>query len=193
MAVINGTSGYDNLSGTNNNDVIFLFGGNDTAFGRGGDDIISGGEGADYLHGDNGNDTLQGSYGDDWLAGDGGNDWLIGGQGNDFLVGGMISQNTEYDFLTGGSGADTFALGFAGYDSYQNFGAFDYAVIEDFKWQEGDKIMVSKSISNYTLVKSVNVEGSSALDTLIYRSNGSLMAVVQDTTNVFASLDFVVG
>jgi hypothetical protein len=66
-----------------------------------------------------------------------------------------------------------------------------YATITDFKWWEGDKIRIGGSISDYTLNKSQNFGGSSALDTAIYRY-GDLIAVVQDTTNVYASLDFIV-
>ncbi|MEH1942403.1 MAG: hypothetical protein V7L01_19615 [Nostoc sp.] len=56
MAIIQGTSGNDNLTGTQVNDQVY---------GNGGDDILTGGAGNDNLVGGSGNDNLTGGIGRD--------------------------------------------------------------------------------------------------------------------------------
>ncbi len=90
-AVAAGTSGDDNLIGSNANNVIDGLAGNDTIAGRGGDD------------------TLYGGMGDDTLLGEIGKDTLDGGAGNDVLDGGVDS-----DTMTGGAGNDTYFVDNAG-------------------------------------------------------------------------------
>ncbi|HEY9658819.1 MAG TPA: hypothetical protein V6C65_10235 [Allocoleopsis sp.] len=144
------------------------------------DDVLVGTVYDDYLNGEDGADFLVGDLGSDILVGGNGNDSLIGYGGNFY----------EYDNLNGGYGADYFYLGTAQFGNYY-LGA-GYAVIEDFYWQEGDKIAVSGDSSQYSLEKGLNFVGSAALDTAIYK-DGDLLAVIQDTTNVIASQDFIVG
>jgi len=93
MAIINGNSGDNNLTGTNGADMIR---------GRGGNDTVDGGSGNDSLHGGAGNDLLIGGSGDDELFGNAGDDRLLGGQGKDELYGG-----TGNDYLSGGADDDT--------------------------------------------------------------------------------------
>ncbi len=88
MAVINGTSGPDNLSGTS------------------GDDIINALEGDDVVHADDGNDTIYGGSGSDILWGDGGDDTIYGGDNPDDLNGGLGN-----DTLDGGAGDDAALFG----------------------------------------------------------------------------------
>ena len=149
-----GQGGNDEIYGGTGNDWIFGGDGNDVLFGGDGDDIIStgtfyttlppfvsdsdyadGGAGNDRLKagtgdatltGGSGNDTVEGYRGNDYLLGDDGNDRVVGEDGNDRLTGG-----SGYDTLNGGAGADKFI-----------FWDRDYDVIQDFKWQEGDKIQV---------------------------------------------------
>ncbi len=115
----------------------------------------------------------------------------------------------EVDTLTGGEGADTFALGsdLGSYYQddyyYQNdyfdpysFGSFgflaqtnDYAIITDFDSQEGDVFQVYGNIEHYTL-STGDYTGSELSDTLI--SYGSdLIAVVSDNTEISLEQDFV--
>ena len=94
----------DNLSGTEQNDVMRSFGGNDNITALGGDDTVYGGIGNDTIYGGIGNDYLEGNQNDDRLYGDVGNDILIGGQGNDYLDGG--AGNDSYVFNLG-DGQDT--------------------------------------------------------------------------------------
>jgi Ca2+-binding RTX toxin-like protein len=91
-ATIVGTSGSDNIYGTNGSDVIVGGKGNDQIHGLGGDD---------FLCGEGGRDILTGGSGDDELLGGGGPDALFGGSGDDFLNGG-----DRADELVGGSGDD---------------------------------------------------------------------------------------
>ncbi len=173
-------------------DFIFLQEGTD------GDDLLIGDVGADFLRGRAGNDTLDGGAGNDTLIGgqfnldfeDSGNDVLYGGDGNDSLQGGDGS-----DIFTGGAGADTF-------DLRQRFLSVDYLdTITDFSQNQGDQIVVYGSLSDYSFDQTQNVSGGSALDTAIYY-NGSidpatpigtsiLLAIIEDTTQVSLSSDFI--
>ena len=189
MATIIGSKERDVLVGSSFDDAIFAVGGDDLVFGQGGDDSIFGGDGKDELRGDAGDDSIGGEAGDDKLVGGQGRDSLFGGEGRDVLTGYSFLGVDERDFLNGGGGADTFVLGDKIGSHYLESG---FATITDFKSSEGDKIRINGSIfgSGYTLTKSQNFSGGSALDTLIHK-NGNLIAVVQDTTNVFASFDLV--
>jgi Ca2+-binding RTX toxin-like protein len=116
--VINGTSGNDTITLTENNGVITVSGlatdvtitgfeaANDRIVinGLGGDDVITasglltpipvtlnGGDGADVLIGGPGNDTLLGGNGDDILIGGGGQDILDGGPGGNILFQAPVS------------------------------------------------------------------------------------------------------
>jgi Ca2+-binding RTX toxin-like protein len=83
MANIFGTSGNDNLTGTDLDDLIIGFAGYDTLSGGDGNDQIFGDSTADSLLGGNGNDFLYGGEDSDFLDGQRGIDTLIGGTGND--------------------------------------------------------------------------------------------------------------
>src|SRR5215510_11915161 len=99
MAVINGTTGSDDLSGTS------------------GDDIIHGGtpSGNNYL--DVGNDILRGLGGNDQLFGDAFNDILIGGAGADALDGGADIDTASYADSPAGILVDLTAGQIAGGDA----------------------------------------------------------------------------
>src|SRR4051812_47151878 len=68
MAILNGTEGADNFSGTADDDTINGLGGNDRLIGMQGNDIVNGDAGDDELHGSWGNDTLNGGDGFDIIA-----------------------------------------------------------------------------------------------------------------------------
>ncbi len=101
LATIAGTSGDDNLRGTDERDIIAAFGGDDLVAGRDGRDLICGGDGNDRISGGPGNDLLKGGGGHDDLRGDAGADRLSGGGGHDQLHGGRGA-----DRLNGGRGTD---------------------------------------------------------------------------------------
>ncbi|WP_392480426.1 calcium-binding protein [Nostoc sp. C110] len=195
---LSGLGGNDYLQGKGGNDYIYGGDGIDNLIGGTGNDSLYGGTGGDVLFGDEitngsgtpgGNDYLSGEDGNDLLYGGGGNDTLIGGAGNDFFSG-YGGSSGEIDRYTGGTGADTFSLGFNGsFSTNIDYLGSGYALITDFQRSEGDKIRIGGSINSYSLTKT-NFSGAAALDTLIYR-NGDLIAVVQDTTNVSTALDFI--
>jgi hypothetical protein len=99
---IEGTTGNDQLVGTNKADFIFGFAGNDRIFAQGGDDRIAAGDGNDEVTGDAGDDIIYGGAGNDTLNGGAGRDQIYGEAGNDLIFGG--SGNNE---LWGGTGNDT--------------------------------------------------------------------------------------
>lgn len=143
-----------------------------------------GGAGNDIIHGNSAANNLYGGAGNDILLGVGGDDRLIGGGGNDRLDG-YATNGTEYDALVGGAGMDTFILGGFWGASYQGLG---FAIIEDWDWTS-DYIEVFGGASDYTLL-SEQRSGSALADTAIYYGN-DLIGVVQDTTNVSLTRDFV--
>lgn len=148
------------------------------------------GDGNDVIVGDGFDNTLRGMRGDDVLVGGAGSDWLDGGKGNDFLNGtnpGVWNAGQgEYDVLTGGLGADVFALG----DEFEAFYAgLGYALITDFNWGEGDVFQMHGSIADYSLGLD-NWAGGMEQDTLIYYQN-DVIGVVQDITNIDPVVDFV--
>lgn len=83
LNLILGTSGDDELSGTDEDDLIQGLEGNDRVFSFGGNNILDGGAGNDSLFSLEGNDILNGGAGNDRLSSIGGNDILNGGPGHD--------------------------------------------------------------------------------------------------------------
>ncbi len=165
---------------------------------------IFGSSGDDTLYGSYSDDFLYGGEGNDILLGGNGNDVLVGYHASPTQL--SRSSYSQVDTLTGGGGADTFQLGnkpdnipytvFDYYDSSftipgtlknQGRGFFgegysSYAIIADFKSSQGDKLKLGMAPSEFTVDKSYNLLGSSALDTGLYYK-GDLIAVLQDTTN----------
>ena len=76
MAIFNGTSGNDTLTGADQADILTGLAGNDTIYGN---------VGIDTLYGGDGNDSLFGGTEDDLLQGGAGNDFMDGGDGIDTL------------------------------------------------------------------------------------------------------------
>jgi hypothetical protein len=128
-----GTSGDDNINGSNSADDVIDGGagddhlkgmkGDDTLFGNSGDDHLQGGQGSDTLYGGTGSDHIQGQQdddiayggsGDDAIDGGGGADTLYGDFGNDTIDGGagndLLSGGAGDDILLGGGGDDTFSF-----------------------------------------------------------------------------------
>lgn len=135
-------------------------------------------------YGTSGSDVLYGSSLSDSIYGFGGSDSLYGFGGSDYLDG--YGGGTEYDDLFGGTGSDTFVLGDSLFGvSYLGLG---YATIKDWNASE-DYIQVFNGLGQYRLSYEY-WEGSSLLDTAIYYNN-DLIGVVQDTTNVSISRDFL--
>jgi Ca2+-binding RTX toxin-like protein len=119
--------------------------------------------------------------GNDNLRGGEGNDTLIGGAGNDYLQG-----NGGSNTLRGGAGTDQFDLGYSVYTG--DFVGVD--TVKDFRHYQGDKVAVYGSYSNYSLNKTQNISGGTALDTAIYYGD-TLVGILQDTTHVSLLQDFI--
>lgn len=149
---------FNNVIGTNLDDVIQgnafandLSGerGDDFLQGGKGRDTLTGGMGSDRLFGGNGKDTLWGNRGSDSLVGGNGDDVLQGGQGQDIINGtGSKLGSSDFDQLFGGSNADIFILGTAEEKFYQGDG---FATILDFE-SGADKIQLNGSVEEYTFV-----------------------------------------
>ena len=76
-----------------------------------GADTLLGSDGDDYLEGWGGNDRLEGGLGDDLLVGGDGSDTVLGGGGDDLLFGGgRDDSGMGASIVTGGAGADRFAI-----------------------------------------------------------------------------------
>jgi len=90
-------SGFENILGSDFNDVLT---------GDAGANVISGWDGNDLILGEDGDDELDGGDGDDDLRGGAGADTLVGGAGNDRLRSGEGSG----DVLIGGEGDDTYYI-----------------------------------------------------------------------------------
>jgi Ca2+-binding RTX toxin-like protein len=186
--VIHGLEGNDLIEGRGGNDILYGDSGNDRIYGGTGNDNLYGGTDNDNLYGGTGNDKLYGQAGDDNLYGQAGNDVLTGGIGKDYLNG--FGSGEEYDILTGGTEADTFAVGSPNNNIIQYLGA-GYATITDFNKVQGDKIQLLDLVesNNQYSLGSGNWQGSNAPDTGIFYK-GDLIGVVQDTTNVSFQKDF---
>lgn len=142
----------------------------------------------DVLTGSASNDLLSGLNGNDQLFGNAGNDTLIGGDGNDFLDGFSGGQTSELDVLTGGAGSDTFCLGDRARGSFYTGNASNNAVITDFD-SRYDYIQAQGAASDYRL-QTGNSGGSAAMDAALYKGNDCI-ALIQDTTNINLSRDFL--
>jgi Ca2+-binding RTX toxin-like protein len=89
---VQGTAQRDVLSGTSGANELLGQDGNDTLFGRAGNDTLEGGAGADRLDGGTGRDRLEGGEG---------NDLLIGGAGRDtFVFASAFRENQGHDTIT---------------------------------------------------------------------------------------------
>lgn len=128
-AIVEGTTGYDSITGLLSADRINSLGGNDQVFSGesndivnlgSGDDIAFLGEGDDTAYGEDGTDIIYGDAGDDYIEGGAGVDRLYGGDGDDILDGGddsdYIKGGAGSDMLVGGDGDDAIEAG-AGSDT----------------------------------------------------------------------------
>jgi Ca2+-binding RTX toxin-like protein len=102
----------------------------------------------------------------------------------------LLSGDVGNDTFRGGAGADNFEVGFeAGVaGTYADISSVD--TIADFRRNQGDKIGVFGSLSDYSLDQAQNISGRKALDTAVYYQ-GNLIAVVRDTTQVSLLEDFI--
>jgi Ca2+-binding RTX toxin-like protein len=95
---IDGTSGPDDLVGTDQNDVIHASGGADYVSGLAGPDLLYAGAGNDTVVGRDGNDRMYGNAGTDTLSGNEANDTIYSaGDGvRDVVKCGLGKKDTAY-------------------------------------------------------------------------------------------------
>jgi len=103
---IRGTSGADDLRGTDARDVICGLGGDDEIRGRDGNDLLLGGPGDDDIGGDRDNDLIKGGTGSDNLSPGSGADRMKGGDGPEFCLWGGDGHGD--DVVDGGAGRDRY-------------------------------------------------------------------------------------
>ncbi len=181
---LKGKKGDDELHGLAGDDKLEGEDGNDTLFGGAGEDEVKGGKDNDELHGDADADKLKGDDGDDLLIGGAGNDELEGEDDNDTLIG--VNPDAakagfgEYDKLKGGNEADLFVLGGANQAYYVGQGNLDFALIDDFKLDQGDMIQLYSSAS-YSLGE--NISGLEK-GTAIFFEGNDLIAIVKDVKDL---------
>jgi Ca2+-binding RTX toxin-like protein len=188
------------LDGNESNNIIdaSAFTGSVYAIGDFGNDTLLGATGSDQIFGDSGHDAIAGNAGNDAIEGGLGNDMIAGDAGDDVIYGyrrvwgydyDSFPQIADYDTLTGGTGADKFALG--GVDIHY-LGA-GQATITDFSLEQGDQIQLYKSADLYNLQLGSFGGSSSLQDTAIY-SGTDLIGVVHDVNligaNVFTYVQF---
>ncbi|MGA7934582.1 MAG: SBBP repeat-containing protein, partial [Kovacikia sp.] len=169
--------------GTDNDDVYF---------GGSADDKLSSGKGNDVLYGLAGNDKLDGGEGNDILHGGVGNDEVSGGKGNDIIYG--VDFNSakpglaEIDTLKGDDGADLFVLGSAKQIYYLGNGKSDYALINDLKLDQGDKIQLSQyTASGSTASYSLQTDIAGLPKGTGIFANGDLIGIVKDVKGLSLS------
>ena len=179
MTFLYGTLNNDDLSGNSTDEYVFGDAGDDTlSLDDDSNAILDGWSGNDTLLGNSDNNFLLGYTGNDSLFGGGGIDILVGEMGDDILNG-YGGTAYEYDYLSGGAGADIFVLGDTSNAFYQEAG---YATIIDFESVEADKLQVFGTVDDYSLS-----EYDGGMD--IYYQD-SLIGYVANTTDITLENDF---
>lgn len=184
VAFVDGGAGDDDMKGSLGKDDLRGGQGNDKIEGNDGNDALDGGVGNDVLKGDRGNDTLIGGFDNDELEGGDGADILIGVDPNSPIAG-----RGEIDKLKGGNQADVFVLGGVTKAYYVGQGKLDYALIDDFRLEQGDKIQLARFTLgstqpiNYSLQTDIGglPNGTGIL------ANGDLIGIVKDVKGLSLS------
>lgn len=142
---------------------------------------------SDYLYGDQygyaENDSFYSYSGNDWIDAKGGNDYIDA----------YGDPSYDYDTVTGGTGADTYAIadasGYTQYaaDGWSSYGYSDgYLTVTDYNYWEGDTIQLGYSDyvnGYYSSNNSYDYNGNGYADTSIYYGN-NLVSIVADTSYV---------
>ena len=108
--IIVGTRNDDQISGTDNGDIVIAKGGDDTITTGSGNDFIEAGKGDDVVDAGDGNDFIDAGKGQDFIDGGDGQDVISAGSGNDEVYGGagndLIYTGSGDDTVDGGAGSD---------------------------------------------------------------------------------------
>jgi hypothetical protein len=143
---------------------------------------LEGTDGNDSLMGLVGDDKIKGKAGDDTLSGLAGNDELEGDKGKDRLTGvnpdAAQAGSGELDKLKGGAGEDLFVLGDTQKAYYLGQLNSDYALIEDFKLNQLDKIQLHGSAGDYRI--DTDLSGLPTGDAIVSSATNDLISIVKD-------------
>lgn len=201
---ITGTEDNDLILGKNGNNVIQAYGGNDVIFEDGGNDFIDAGDGNDivYSGADNdvvlagsGDDVVFAGLGDDLVLGGDGQDALFGEAGNDIVFGGdgndLISGDAGNDLLSGDQGDDTI-FGGGGNDALFGMDGND-----QLSGDEGNDYL-NGGAGNDTLDGGVGADtmlGGAGDDTYLVDSASDVVTELADEGNdtVRASVSYLLG
>ena len=175
---LTGSNQKDMLTGDGNPNVLKGMGGDDTLIG--GDEDETGGDVGDKLYGGDGDDTITGGGGEDMLSGGAGDDTLDGGADNDTINGGAGD-----DDLTGGAGTDIFA--FSPMD-----GAYSDIII-DFD-AAADKIDLSAfDVTAEQVASAISIRGGSVVINLEAYGGGRITLQTTDAATLLEALDTATG
>ena len=111
----------DNLTGTENRDLLVGLSGDDSLFGLSERDLIIGGRGNDSIEGGVDDDLLFGSAGNDTLSGDAGDDRLFGGLGED-----VAKYSRSQDLIFKGNPEEFQVIGSDGIDTLQGIESVEF-------------------------------------------------------------------
>jgi Ca2+-binding RTX toxin-like protein len=137
-------------------------------FGDIGNDVLNGGVGNDLMFGNNNQDELLGFVGNDTIYGGQGNDFIDGSGGNDQIFGDLGN-----DTYTGGVGNDQFVIG----------PGFRTDVITDYGRGTDSLVLIGEvSEADLDFVESNVVGGGNDDVSIVFRSTGETIAILQDTT-----------
>ncbi len=176
---LTGTDEADVICGTRVANTITAGGGDDTVYGAGGNDYLQGDAGDDEMNGGDGDDRFTGGDGDDTLNGGAGNDhfYIRGEAGDNHFVGGDGSNDIIYfrsvpattaapafGFYRSGaavSASVTFDLSSGSYDGtgLSGTGKFTFEGIEDVYGGTGNDTLTGNDQDNY-------IRGDNGNDTL---------------------------
>ena len=166
MAVFNGDSADNVLTGLASDDILNGFGGNDTLDGGNGNDVLTGGTGNDTLSGGQGTDTYMFSsgFGSDVIDNFPG--FFIYGANDRAVFTDYAS--TDVTFTTGGSGADRFDLVVTlqgGDQIYINDGLLGTnvpVVVSEFEFQ-GDGVTIDLNTVRTTILSEAITSGDDSI------------------------------
>jgi Ca2+-binding RTX toxin-like protein len=175
----------DAVGGLGDNVLVGSTAGNDLTGGPG-NDVIDGGSGDDTLSGGLGNDRQTGGAGNDFVFGDDGDDTILEGAGNDTVAGGGDTDLLDYSGVTGGVALvlgtlTPQATGGAGTDQVTDFENLTGGSGADVLGGDGNSNVVSGGAGNDTFLGDAGddlIDGDLGTDGVDYSSFTEDVAVV---------------
>lgn len=180
MATITGTSGNDNLVGTDASDVISAGAGNDRLEGLAGSDTLFGDAGQDTVIGGDGNDflssTSSANEGPDRFEGGGGDDEILA-QHNGLAFGGDGADKLTWLPQSGGIATIVELHGDAGSDSFELRGVPIDGLIDGGDGVDRLQLPASSSLSSFTAPREITVDLAAGVFELRWKSTSNVAQV----------------